>query len=351
MSNNINQQNLLPYPWLQTDWQKLTEYQQSQKIPHAIILTGKKGLAKRELASLWVKSLLCDSNSPEKNYSSTLFPCQNCDSCLLFDAKTHPDYLLIEPEEVAKVIKVDQIREVVNFVSLTRSRGQYRIILISPAENMNSNAANSLLKTLEEPAANTKLILTSSNIQQLPATIRSRCQLFPVTPPKSDELEQYLVESQQISADEMRIALSISENSPVDAEFYVNSSVTSLNNDLLNDWQSLADGSVNPSKIAEKWLKQSTNIPLKLVYTWIVDMIRYQSIRAQAADNNYHTGHFYQGNNKTLESLALKIPVKRLFSLYDKAVELIKLERSSLNKQIQLESLLIQWSLVAQSSK
>jgi len=351
MSNNINQQSLLPYPWLQTDWQKLTEYQQSQKIPHAIIFTGKKGLAKRELANLWVKSLLCDTNSPEKNDSDTLFPCQVCESCRLFNAQTHPDYLLIEPEEVAKAIKVDQIRELVDFVSLTRSRGQYRIILISPAENMNTNAANSLLKTLEEPAANTILILTSSNIQQLPATIRSRCQLFPVTSPKSEELEQYLVTSQQISADEIQIALSISENSPVDAEFYLSSSIASLNNDLLNDWQLLADGSVNPSKISEKWLKQSTNIPLKLVYTWIVDMIRYQSIRLQVAGDSYHTGHFYQGNNKTLEILALKIPAKRLFSLYDKVVELIELERTTLNKQIQLESLLIQWSLVAQSSK
>ncbi len=341
------------YPWQHADWKKLRQYQMNNSMPHALLLTGKKGLSKSQLAVLWAKTLLCESVLPGSLSDSDSKACGQCSACALFQASTHPDYLYVEPDEPGKAIKVDQIRAIVAFVSLTRSRGKKRVIIISPAEAMNVNAANSLLKTLEEPPENTIVILVSSNLKALPATIRSRCQFFAVTPPKAGVLTAWLVQNQPKPAAELEFALSISENTPLNALFYLDSDVYAVNSELLNDWHLLASGEAKPSKIAEKWLKQANNIPIKLVYTWIVDMIRYRSVSQYSVsetDDNL-SEIFYYKQHQLFEKLALSIPLKRLFGIHDKVIDIIKLGHTSLNDQLQLESLLIQWSLIANTAK
>ncbi|VAW78873.1 DNA polymerase III delta prime subunit [hydrothermal vent metagenome] len=345
------------YPWQLADWQALRQYQTNNALPHAILLTGKKGLAKLQLAALWAKTLLCESTLTAELSSNESKACGSCPACALYQAETHPDFLFVEPSEQGKAIKVDQIRHIVEYVSLTRSRGSIRVIIISPAETMNVNAANSLLKTLEEPPENTLLILVSSTPDVLPATIRSRCQHFVVSAPTSDVLSTWLAQNNQNTAEERAFAVSLSENMPLNADFYLKSEIYAVNSDLLNDWQLLASGQAKPSKIAEKWLKQPDNIPIKLVYTWIVDMIRYRSVAhdsvyqssASETDDNVRE-LFYYKRNQQLDKLAASIPLKRLFGIYDKVIDIIKLGRTSVNDQLQLESLLIQWSLIAQPS-
>ncbi len=338
------------YPWQQTDWQQLLQYQNTQKIPHALLLTGSKGLAKFELAMLWAKALLCETLVTQESLSSESLACGHCTECDLFSANTHPDFMLIEPEEEGKAIKVAQIRELVEFVSLTKSRGNRRVIIISPAESMNMNAANSLLKTLEEPPENTIILLVSSQPYSLPATIRSRCQHFPVSSADTATVQLWLAEKGQYSQQEVDLALSLAENTPLNAQFYLDLSILNIGESLLNDWLMLASGTAKPTTITEKWLKQPENVPIRLVYTWLVDMIRYQSIN----DSQNKTGNkdirplFYHNGSTELQKLAFSIPVKRLFVMYDKVIEILKLGHTSLNKQLQLESLLIQWSLIAQ---
>lgn len=337
-------------PWQHADWEKLRQYQITQNIPQALLLTGSQGLAKFELAVLWAKTLLCDSILPGTLSDNATTACGKCTSCELIQADTHPDYMLIEPEELGKAIKVDQIRELVDFVSLTRSRGDKRVIVINPAESMNINAANSLLKTLEEPPENTIIILVSSKPSSLSATIRSRCQHFPVSAVSIDSMRSWLAEGTNKSAQELDIALSLAEYTPLNAKLYLESSILAISADLLKDWAMLASGKAKPSVIAEKWLKLADNIPIKLVYTWVIDMIRYHSIQN---NDNFETESglresFYHKENQLLQDLALAIPLKRLFGIYDKVTEVVKLGSSSLNNQLQLESLLIQWSLIAQ---
>ena len=340
------------YPWQRTDWKKLRQYQTNDSIPHALLLTGKQGLAKSNLALLWAETLLCESIFPGSLSDDTAKACGECASCSLFQSGSHPDFLVVEPSEPGKAIKVDQIRDLVEFVSLTCSRAKFRIIVISPAEAMNVNAANSLLKTLEEPPPNTIVILVSASPASLPATIRSRCRIFAVSPATSEVLQNWLAQRRQNTADEREFALSISENSPVNAAFYLDSAILKLNSSLLEDWYQLAIGTAKASKIAEKWLKQADNLPIKLVYTWVVDMIRYRSLD-DGSPSKTDAGMkeiFYYKYNQQIESLACSIPLKRLFGIYDKVIELIKPGNTALNDQIQLESLLIQWSLVAQTS-
>jgi len=336
------------YPWQLSDWEQLRQYQNNNTIPHALLITGKEGLAKFSLAALWAKTLLCETILPGSLSDTHTMACGHCPSCELFQAGTHPDYLCVEPSESGKAIKVDQIRDVVKFVSLTRTRSNIRVIIINPAEAMNVNAANSLLKTLEEPPENTVLILLSSNNHSLPATIHSRCQHMSISSIKLSELRSWLAENGEHSFDELDLALSIAENVPLKAQFYLDSSIYAVNKDLLTDWQLLALGQAKPSTITEKWLKQPDNLPIKLVYTWVVDMIRYHSTVINEIDD-IEREIFYHKNNQQLINLAGSIPLKRLFGMYDKVIDILKLQHTSLNKQLQLESLLIQWSLIAQS--
>ncbi len=339
------------YSWQQKDWQQLLQYQNTQKLPHALLLTGNKGLAKFELAILWANTLLCETLSSTECLDSNTTACSHCTACELFAANTHPDFMLIQPEEEGKAIKVAQIRELVEFVSLTQSRSNRRVIVISPAESMNMNAANSLLKTLEEPPENTLIILVSSKPHSLPATIRSRCQHFPVSTADATTMQSWLAQAGQYSQNDVDLALSLTENSPVNAQFYLDSAILRINDELLNDWKMLASGQAKPTAIAEKWLKQPENVPIRLVYTWLVDMIRYHSLNQgynRPLDDNARV-LFYHKGDAALQKLAISIPVKRLFVIYDKVIEILKLGRTSLNKQLHLESLLIQWSLIAQS--
>src|SRR3989338_1387098 len=157
------------YPWHQPLWQQLQEQIAQQRLPHALLLTGPAGVGKLAFAQALARYLLVDLQGAtlrEKNAN-------------LFDAEDgHPDYRLLEPEGKLGLIKVDMIREVVDFLTETAQQGGYRIVILQHAERMNVAASNALLKTLEEPGAKTVLLLLSSQPALLLPTVRSRCQVL-----------------------------------------------------------------------------------------------------------------------------------------------------------------------------
>ena len=156
------------YPWQQPLWQQLAGRSQHA---HAYLLHGPSGIGKRALAERLMAYLLCQS-------PSGLDACGNCKSCHLLAAGTHPDNFVLEPEEADKPIKVDQVRELVDFVVQTAQLGGRKVVLLEPAEAMNLNAANALLKSLEEPPANTLFFLMAHSPGRLLPTIRSRCRIL-----------------------------------------------------------------------------------------------------------------------------------------------------------------------------
>lgn len=146
--------------------------------PHALLLTGPQGIGKRALAHYLAQALLCEQPKPDGS------PCGACASCGYVANGQHPDLRVIEPLQYdddgnavrVDAIVVDRIRELIEFVQLTSHRRGAKLALIYPAETMNTQAANALLKTLEEPPAGTHLLLVSHQPGRLPATIISRCQ-------------------------------------------------------------------------------------------------------------------------------------------------------------------------------
>ncbi len=174
---------LMPFVWQKDQWQTVMNQFQSQKMPHGLLVQGVSGLGKKHFALALAQTMLC--HNPVDQVA-----CGECKSCKLMMTDNHPDYFLVEPESEGKAIKIDQIREVVSFLSKTAQQGGFKCIVITPADAMNDNARNALLKSLEEPQGDTIIILVSSHPSRLSATIRSRCQsIFIRIPHRSIALE------------------------------------------------------------------------------------------------------------------------------------------------------------------
>lgn len=175
------------YPWQNESWQSLQSLR--ARLPNALLLKGAKGLGKLELAVIFAQALLC-----QKPTTSGM-PCETCPACHWFEQNSHPDFRLIQPEALSQndnalspvaekkeskkkpsqEISVEQIRALAGFTNLSAHQGGRRVVIIHPAESMNTNSANALLKTLEEPTDQLLFILVTHKPQQLLPTILSRC--------------------------------------------------------------------------------------------------------------------------------------------------------------------------------
>jgi len=169
--------------------------------PHAVLFKGAKGIGKFDLAMNFAQSLLCQQPGESE------LACGKCRSCHWFEQETHPDFRLLQPEasslnggesesgkKPGKHITVDQVRALADFVGMSAHQGGSRVVVIHPAEAMNANAANALLKNLEEPPQGMLYILVSHKPQQLLPTIRSRCQSFALSAPDTASATLWLKE-------------------------------------------------------------------------------------------------------------------------------------------------------------
>lgn len=204
------------YPWQNVAWKQLQQLR--ERLPHAVLFYGPEGIGKTAFAEHFAQSLLCQRLSSEGH------ACGACDSCGWFDQYNHPDYRRVRPEALdedsvsdsegdggsdkkkaaktpSKEIKIDQIRALADFMNISTHRQGMRVILLYPAEALNTAAANALLKTLEEPPPNTMFLLVSNSLDRLLPTILSRCRKFVLTMPGKDEALQWLNEQGVADAD------------------------------------------------------------------------------------------------------------------------------------------------------
>ena len=185
------------YPWQTNDWPRLQALR--QRLPHGLLFKGAKGIGKFELAMTFAKSLLCQQ--PDEHH----YACGNCPSCHWFEQGAHPDFRLLQSElesldgeetesgkKPSKQISVEQVRALSDLVGMSAHQGGRRIVVIHPAETMNTNSANALLKSLEEPPKDLLFILVSHKPQQLLPTILSRCLSFALPAPDTESAIKWL---------------------------------------------------------------------------------------------------------------------------------------------------------------
>jgi len=187
------------YPWQTNDLVRLQELR--KRPPHGLLFKGAKGIGKFDLAMNFAQSLLCQH--PDESDVA----CGVCPSCHWFEQESHPDFRLLQPEALSldgeetesgkkpsKQISVDQVRGLADFVGMSAHQGGRRVVVIHPAEAMNTNAANALLKSLEEPPPGLIFILVSHKPQQLLPTILSRCLSFALPAPDAASAKHWLKE-------------------------------------------------------------------------------------------------------------------------------------------------------------
>ncbi len=202
-----------PFPWHEQALGRLLE--RRDEMPHALLVHGPRGIGKTEFARALAASVLCESRAGS-------LACGNCPACHWFSQGNHPDYREVVPEasgdddeeeaeagakEKAKslFIKIEQVRALADFIALSTHRSGHRVLVMRPAEALHPNAANALLKTLEEPPPSTLIVMVSERPARVLPTIRSRCRAFGLGPPPPKEAIAWL-RAQGIGAPEVALA-------------------------------------------------------------------------------------------------------------------------------------------------
>lgn len=213
------------YPWLEPDWKAVAA--RADRLPHALLLLGPSGIGKLRFGEVLAQRLLCE------RASGAGLPCGVCPACTWFVAGNHPDFRRVAPgsdEEAAdeggesvaegvqkkasRQIVVAQIRALNALAAVGAHRGGRRVILLHPAEAMNTATANALLKLLEEPPSSTQFLLVSSHPSRLLATIRSRCQVLRLERPDAQSSAAWLREQ---GVEAPAALLAFASGSPLDA--------------------------------------------------------------------------------------------------------------------------------------
>jgi DNA polymerase-3 subunit delta' len=318
------------YPWQASLWQQLAGRKQHA---HAYLLHGPAGIGKRALAERLRALLLCQR-------PAALAACGECKGCHLLAAGSHPDNFVLEPEEADKAIRVDQVRELVSFVVQTAQLGGRKVVLVEPAEAMNLNAANALLKSLEEPAGNTVLLLVSHQPSRLLPTVKSRCVQQACPLPSCEASLLWLQTAlPDVAAEQLHELLVLAAGSPLEAQRLYGQGVLAQRELVVEGVKKLLKQHIGASQLAESW----NGVPLILLFDWFCDwaqlLLRYQLTE----DEN---GLGLADMRKVLPYLAAKASQGKVLQMQDwlLAQRQKVLGKANLNRVLLLEALLVQWA-------
>jgi DNA polymerase-3 subunit delta' len=217
----------LPLPWLDEALVRSGSLSQA----HGLLIHGPAGAGHLEFALVLAQASLCEDPAARARQK----PCGRCGSCHLVVTRVHPDLLLVLPDALraqlgwvddedsklnksdakpSRDIRVEQIRQAIAWAQQTSGRGQGKVLVVHPADALNTTAANALLKTLEEPPGLLRLFLTSADPERLLPTVRSRCQRLPLHLPDVTEGQQWLA---QQGVNDSQVLLAFAGGSPLQA--------------------------------------------------------------------------------------------------------------------------------------
>ena len=240
-------------PWLQAPLQQFEAAHQDGRLGHGWLLAGPQGVGKINLALAVARRLLEGTGGTVRLLEAVEA------ATAMFErhepADRHPDLHWIFPELKRHTVTVEQIRGATRALSLTSLTAQAKVLVVEPADAMTLAAANALLKTLEEPSADTYLLLISHQPGKLPATIRSRCQSLPVRcPPFAESIAWLRGTGKEKETVDWMALLTAAQGRPFQAISLKGSKFVNSYKELENKLYDISINRIDPQTIADEWL-------------------------------------------------------------------------------------------------
>ncbi|NMH58670.1 DNA polymerase III subunit delta' [Alteromonas ponticola] len=287
-------------PWLLSPYHAIVNRLSANRLHHALLLTGTEGIGKMQLAERLANIMLCKLPAEHQ-------PCQQCQSCQLFAAGTHPDFHMLQSE---RQIGVDLVRESIAKLSRTSQLSGNKVLIIPAAETMTEAAANALLKTLEEPTANTYLILVTHQLSRILPTILSRCEKHALPTPTTQQSLEWL---RQQGMEVTEAQLQAYAYAPLKVQSSLSEPGGVQYADFITGLESIIAGNTDETQFAGNWQEEA-----KRIVGWCQHYIHRQYIR-----------------NQKQSALAV----------YNECIKaLVHLQNPGVNKKLVLSTLLAQFS-------
>ena len=317
------------YSWLEATSRRIAEDVGANRLAHALLLSGGEGIGVAEFAGEIATYPLCfNARGGETGQA-----CGQCKACALLKSGTHPDLKVLEPEGAAQIIRVDQVRELVNFMSQTPQIGDWKVAVIRPAHRMNLNAANALLKVLEEPPGQSLLLLATERPQTLLPTVRSRCTQLRLPGPNESQVDDYLASSgvEPVLAAEVKSKIGLK---PLLIEDWIHS-------DLLSAWRLLRaeiDALERKKSNAVKAALALKELDMVQLTGWLLEYVSEQMTLSFGTDFGKH---WSESQNPMV--------FKSYEQLYDILIETRAALESGTNPnaQLTLESIFLDWPVTS----
>jgi DNA polymerase III subunit delta' len=298
------------------------------RFPHALLLYGADGLGKRSFAAWLTCAVLCDASS-----GGELKCCGQCASCTLIKAGSHPDLLWVAPEEDKQQVSIDQVRAATERLTQTSYRRGYKVAVIEPAHQMTPGAANSVLKTLEEPAAKSLLILITSRPSALLPTVRSRCQKVTIARPPRTAVAAWVEQESGRPLDAS--LLEFAGAAPLRALEYADGRFAALNEQMQKSLGALLSAQADVTQVAAEWEKEGLADRLTWLDLWLGSLAR----QVLVGSDDLIT---FPQRSAHLPSLQGPLNISAVYSMVDRARSLkAQLTRTALQRELAIESWLI----------
>lgn len=314
--------------WLSDEYGRVERLIERDELPHALLIHGPAGTGRRWLAMAVADRLLGLSGEPA---AAALTPGELIDEEI---GPTHPDFTLVQPPPDKRALPVDLVRKLIDTLNLTSHQSGYKVALVNPAHAMSIGAANSLLKTLEEPPGRTLIVLVTDSLSRLAPTIVSRCHRVRVSLPAAAVGLRWL--GAQDAKIDWQGLLDLAGGAPLKALEYQGANAVAHIAEFEQDVDALERRKASPSGVAGRWVKRDPGLCMAWMYRRIAAEIRSSHCDADGrAGENQRISHLKIG--------AENPNIERAFADLREVGELRRLQGSGLNPELQLAGLLTRW--------